>query len=142
MHVKISSAKWRPFCLGLNELRCEHMYRTHVDWQSEPITCMVKETTSQWRHNEFDGVSNHGRLGCLLNRLFRDRSKKSSKLRVTGLCEGNSPVTNNPMWVEVMHFTLPLNETQKMYTTKEIQYMKWMHSIRNPFHYSQSWHFA
>ena len=30
---------------------------------------------------------------CLLNRLFRHRSKKTSKLRVTGLCAGNSPVT-------------------------------------------------
>ena len=27
------------------------------------------------------------------NRLFRRRSKKTSKLRVTGLCEGNSPET-------------------------------------------------
>ena len=25
--------------------------------------------------------------------LFRHRSKKTAKLRVTGLCEGNSPVT-------------------------------------------------
>ena len=30
---------------------------------------------------------------CLLNRVFRRRSKKTSKLRVTGLCAGNSPVT-------------------------------------------------
>ena len=30
---------------------------------------------------------------CLLNRLFRRRSSKTSKLRVTGLCAGNSPVT-------------------------------------------------
>ena len=30
---------------------------------------------------------------CLLNRLFRRRSKKTSKLRVTGLCAGNSPGT-------------------------------------------------
>ena len=30
---------------------------------------------------------------CLLNRLFGRRSKKTSKLRVTGLCEGNSLVT-------------------------------------------------
>ena len=29
----------------------------------------------------------------LLNRLFRLRSKKTSKLRVTGLCAGNAPVT-------------------------------------------------
>ena len=45
-----------------------------------------------WRHDERDGVSNHQPNDCLLNRLFRLRSKKTSKLRVTGLCEGNSPV--------------------------------------------------
>ena len=44
-----------------------------------------------WRHNEHDSVSNHQPRGCLLNRLFRRRSKKSSKLRVTGHCVGNSP---------------------------------------------------
>ena len=47
----------------------------------------------QWRHNERDGVSNRRRLHCLLNRLLRRRSKKTSKLRVTGPCEGNPPVT-------------------------------------------------
>ena len=47
----------------------------------------------QWRHNERNGVPNHQRLDCLLNRLFGRRWKKSSKLRPTGLCEGNSPVT-------------------------------------------------
>ena len=41
------------------------------------------------RHNERDGVSNYQRLGCLLRR----RSRKTSKLRVTGLCEENSPMT-------------------------------------------------
>ena len=30
---------------------------------------------------------------CLLKRLFRGISQKTSKLRVTGLCKGNSPVT-------------------------------------------------
>ena len=43
-----------------------------------------------WRHNDHDGVSNHQPRGCLFNRLFRCRSKKTSKLRVTGLCAGNS----------------------------------------------------
>ena len=47
----------------------------------------------QQNHNEYDGISNHQRLDYLLNRLFRCRSKKTSKLRVTGICEGNSPVT-------------------------------------------------
>ena len=48
-------------------------------------------TPLHWRHNDHDGVSNHQPYGCLLNRLFRRRSKKTSKLRVTGLCVGNSP---------------------------------------------------
>ena len=47
----------------------------------------------QWRHSGRDGVLNHQPHDCLLNRLFRRRSKKTSKLRITGLCEGNSPVT-------------------------------------------------
>ena len=47
----------------------------------------------QGRHNDHDGVSNHQPHECLLNCLFRGRSKKTSKLHVTGLCVGNSPVT-------------------------------------------------
>ena len=47
----------------------------------------------QWHHNERDGVSNHQRHDCLLKRLFRRNSKKTSKLRVTGLCAGKSLVT-------------------------------------------------
>ena len=45
------------------------------------------------RHYERDGVSNHQPHDCLLNRLLRRRSKKTSKLRITGLCAGNSPMT-------------------------------------------------
>ena len=47
----------------------------------------------RWRHNGRDSVSYHQPHGCLLNRLIRRRSKKTSKLRVTGLCAGNSPGT-------------------------------------------------
>ena len=47
--------------------------------------------TLHWRHNDHDSVSNHQPHCCLLNRLFRRRSKKTSKFRVTGLCVGNSP---------------------------------------------------
>ena len=49
--------------------------------------------TLQWRHNGRDSVWNHQPHDCLLNRLFWRRSKKTSKLRVTGLCVGNSPGT-------------------------------------------------
>ena len=47
----------------------------------------------QWRHDECDGISNHQPHDCLLNHLFRRRSKKTSEFRITGLCEGNSQVT-------------------------------------------------
>ena len=49
--------------------------------------------TLQLRHNGRDDVSNHQPQHCLLNRLFRRRSKKASKLHVTGHGAGNSPVT-------------------------------------------------
>ena len=55
----------------------------HIDY-----IAFIFSSTLQWRHNEWDGVSNHQRHDCLLNRLFRHRSNKTSKLRVTGLCEG------------------------------------------------------
>ena len=58
-------------------------------------TAVTKELiyTLQWRHNERDGVSNHQPYDCLLMRLFRSRSEKTSNPLVTVLCEGNSPVT-------------------------------------------------
>ena len=49
--------------------------------------------TLQWCHNGLDSVSNHQPHDCLLNRLFRRRSKKISEPRVTGLCAGNLPGT-------------------------------------------------
>ena len=66
---------------------------TSRNWVSGCTTFQEGVMALQWRHNERDGVSNHQPHGCLLNRLFGRRSKKTSKLRVTGLCKGNSPVT-------------------------------------------------
>ena len=58
-------------------------------YKSEALTSPV--VSLQWRHNGRDSVSNHQPRECLLSRLIRRRSKKTSKLRVTGLCAGNSP---------------------------------------------------
>ena len=57
--------------------------------------CLLFQITKKfkslhWLYNNHDGVSNHQDHGCLLNRLFRRRSKKTSNFRVTGLCVGNS----------------------------------------------------
>ena len=75
---------WPPFCR-------RHLSDTsynHYLIQGWPSLLTL---TLRWRHNDLDGVSDHQPHGCLLNRLFRRRSKKTSKLRVTGLCVGNSP---------------------------------------------------
>ena len=56
----------------------------HIHWTKKIL---------QWRQNEHDGISHHQPYDCLLHRLFRRRSKKTSKLCVTGLCAGNSTVT-------------------------------------------------
>ena len=49
--------------------------------------------TLQWHHRGPDGFSNRQPHACLLSRIFRRRSMKSSKQSVTGLFVGNSPVT-------------------------------------------------
>ena len=50
-------------------------------------------TSLHWRYNGRNSVSNHQPDDCLFSRLFRRKSKETSKLRVTGLCAGNSPGT-------------------------------------------------
>ena len=68
-----------------------------------------------WRHNDHDGVSNHQPHGCLLNRLFRRRSKKTSKLCVTGLYAGNSPVpVNSPHKGPVTRKMFPFDDVIMM----------------------------
>ena len=77
------------FCIWLITKTCRvllHLSRCYRIFISTTLMLSL-----HWRHNDHDGVSNHKPPSCLLNRLFRPRSKKTSKLRVTGLCVGNSP---------------------------------------------------
>ena len=62
-----------------------------------------------WRHNDHGGVSNHQPHGCLLNRLFRRKSKKTSKLRVTGHCAHRGPVNSPHKW-PVTRKMVPFND--------------------------------
>ena len=59
------------------------------------MSLMTITSILQRCHNERNGVSNYRRHDCLFNLLFRRNvtSTQTSKFRVTGLCEGNSPVT-------------------------------------------------
>ena len=77
----------------------------HCTLRSAPVVCWLRiarpcipfnmrygNNSLRWRHNERNGVSNHQPHDYLLNRLFRRRSKKTSKVCVTGFCDENSPV--------------------------------------------------
>ena len=85
---------------------CQQCSQLHFKWYHRHPLCIItghstvqqlvyakKNDALQWRHNERDGVKNHRRLICLLNCWLRHRLKKTSKLRVTGLCAWNSPAT-------------------------------------------------
>ena len=99
----MSTAKWRLFWPGLNMLneiwkkvKKYFPYKRSIAlpsaqcytfflWANELETMSLQQC-----HNGRDGVSNHQRLYCLLNPVC---SKKTSKLRATGFCEWNSPLT-------------------------------------------------
>ena len=83
--------------------------------------------TLQWRHIKSDGVSNLQPHDCLLRRLFKRRSKRASKLRVTGFCKGNSPVTSEfPAQKPVTPKMFPFDDIIMKYLKKKIQNEKYM----------------
>ena len=53
-------------------------YTFPLMWYFNPSSA-VHVPTLQWHHNRRDGISNQQHLHCSLNRLFRRRSKKTSK---------------------------------------------------------------
>ena len=78
---------------------------------------LLTRVTLHWRHNGLDSVSHHQPRDCLLKRLFRRRSKKTSKLRVTGLCVGNSPgPVNSPHDGPVTRKMFPFDDVIKIRT--------------------------
>ena len=72
-----------------------HITMSQQKWRMTTINSeLILSTALRWRHNGRDSVSNHQPHECLPNRLFKRRSNKTSKLRVTGFCAGNSPGTD------------------------------------------------
>ena len=82
----------RLHCGSKNKLQVPGINRHVAHSRSHP-KLWHRVTTLQWRHNERDGVSNHQPPDCLLKRFFMHILMKTSKPRVTGLSEGNSPMT-------------------------------------------------
>ena len=105
-HLSLRSAsfvKWRFIFLAVVMIEMDflhfhkyvHIYASFWKWWYRSCQCWIAIAilSLQWRHNGRDSVSNHHPHDCLLNRLFRRRSKKTSKIRVTGISAGNSPGT-------------------------------------------------
>ena len=112
LHVNITSKKtkcpyYRPFVMRIHQSLMVPPSKDHWCWKCTILIEIMQKVIQgegnktffwwpilslQWRHNEHDGVSNHQLYNCLINRLFRNRWKRSN-LRVTCLCEGSSLVT-------------------------------------------------
>ena len=95
--IQSYSSKGQDIELGIFSSSCPSLHRSsefQKQWPPDKLKFnLTTLLTLQWLHNGRDSVSNHQTHDCLLRRLFKYRSKKTSKLRVTGLCAGNSPGT-------------------------------------------------
>ena len=76
-------------------------------WQTCSWFASMDPCTLPWRHNECNGVLNHQPHDCLLSRSFRYSTKKTSKLRVTGI------------WVRGIH-RWPVNSLHKGLVTRKM----------------------
>ena len=98
--IPLPKVYWCGICFHKNTVR--HTARTTVSWPKHHVVASScghivggargQNLSLQWRHNDPDGASDDQTPDCLLNRLVRHRSKKTPKLRFTGLSVGNSPV--------------------------------------------------
>ena len=83
---------WYKISLQWDIVQCINLSgaKTGIIWYNSVNTMVTLITmTSQWpRHRSTPQPHD-----CLLSRLYKRRSKETSKLRVTGLCAGNSPGT-------------------------------------------------
>ena len=106
MTLKMHFAKWQPF---VSASQCVYIIATCICYDQLSLN-MLKDHllcwayfcvsgqiifTLQWRHNGRGAMTSQitSHHDFLLKRLFRRRSNTTSKLRATGLCAGNSPVT-------------------------------------------------
>ena len=105
----------------------------HIPYKAYTMDCAVDTGVNpnrdgmfslQWSHNGRDGFSNYQPHHCLPNRLFRRRSKKTSKPRVAGFCVGihRWPVNSPHKWPVArkvfpyavgMHFRFSIHVTDK-----------------------------
>ena len=99
-----SRTGWNPTRFSRVNVKCavaNYWLCTQASVHNTYHTVHPEKYALKWHHNGRDGVSNHQPHDCLLNRLCRRRSKKTSKLRFTRLCAGEFnrwPVNSPHKW--------------------------------------------
>ena len=97
LQLRINTWNWAK------KVRCQFgIFFPHVIL--DPWIKLILVWSLQWHHNERNGVSNHQPHNCLLNCLFRHRSKKTSKLHVTGLCATGEFPAQRPVMRKMFPF--------------------------------------
>ena len=87
--------------------------------------------TLQWRHIGRDSVWNHQPHDCLRYRLFRGRSKKTSKLPIPGLCARNSPGTSEfPAQLAIYEENVSIWRHHHGYPANHMISSEWHYSIK------------
>ena len=82
------------FALCISRTICEDNTTVKLFWIFlHQKSLYIITMTSKWARWRLKSPASCEPHDCLLNVYSRCRSKKTSKLRVTGLCAGNSPVT-------------------------------------------------
>ena len=104
----------------LDECICHcHMLRLMVSKSQ-----LKRVSTLLWRHAVRNGASNHQPHDFLLNHSFRRRSKKASKLRVTGLC-----VWGIPWWPGNSPHKWPVTRNMCSFDDVIMSFYKWFNNI-------------
>ena len=120
----------RIMSLRVQSTICQHRFRM-LDAEQVPSHYLNQwwlslfTHTLQWRHNGVKGVSNHQHHACLLNRLFRRRSKKTYKLGVTGICGIHRWPPNSPHKGPLKRMMFPFDDVimHTLHSASKIQYL-------------------
>ena len=97
-------------CIGWNKAHA-HNSKYNREWITSKN--IKKGKTLQWCHNGCHVIANHQLHHCLLNRLFRCRSKKTPKLCVIGVCKFPAQMTRNAKNVSIWWFHHEKGKAQK-----------------------------
>ena len=125
-----ASAHWQKFASGTLD----------KTWKKVNVSLTIKYLNKR-DHNNQSGVESRLKQAaltlfhCLLNRLFRRRSKKTSKLRVTGLCmvPAQMAKTRKMFPFEDLIMSKQLDQV--------IQWLPYMYHFLNVYNHLSSWEF-